>query len=166
MDVRKRGFPFQTSRTKSRGRGSAHHVHDLLTRLLRFKLCFVLNSKVAFIVEAVSLIFFGRDRYVLLIAFLRVRKAGAQRVECKNAISQPKFCLNRIRQANFGPKFYFHFWFFVVIPAVPVTQISFFFHPFLSFNLAIKLNFNLHRKCIVFYATGGLFDLVITYFYH
>ena len=37
--------------------GSAHHVHDLLTRLLRFKLCFVLNSKVAFIVEAVSLIF-------------------------------------------------------------------------------------------------------------
>lgn len=39
--------------------GSAHHVHDLLTRLLRFKLCFVLNSKVAFIVEAVSLIFFA-----------------------------------------------------------------------------------------------------------
>ena len=89
-------------------------------------------------------------------------------VECKNAISQPSFV-----QIVFPNQF----WAQILLP-FPVlccdsgspsdTNLIIQFCPSVSFNLAIELNFNLHRKCIVFfsYATGGLFDLVITYFYH
>ena len=93
-------------------------MHDLLIRRLRFRLRFVLNSKVAFIVEAVSLYFSLRPEYSLDSFSACPEGRCMEGREYENAISQPKFCPNRISKRILGPNF-------SVSSEVPVTQISF-----------------------------------------
>ena len=77
----------------------------------------------------------------------------------KMLFRSPNF-LQIVFPSQFLAQFYSPTQFFVVIPAVSETQISF-FQPFLNWILIY-----IENALFIIFATGGLFDLAIAYFYH